>query len=111
MAGFNPKGISIIWYPATVSDDVKIQQANQYKVQNLNALYRDGIISLQQYAQAMGYDTPDQDEPRVPIDQQAGTKQVIDEDSDKDTKNKSARRQRDKSKINPKRGDQNIKTR
>lgn len=111
LAGFNPKGITITWYPATVSDDVKIQQANQYKVQNLNALYRDGIISLQQYAQAMGYDTPDQDEPRVPIDQQSGSKPVIDEDSDKDTKNKSARRQRDKSKINPKRGDQNIKTR
>lgn len=112
LAGFNPKGITITWYPATVSDDVKIQQANQYKVQNLNALYRDGIISLQQYAQAMGYDTPDQEEPRVPIDQQAGNgKQLIDEDDDKNTKNKSARRQRDKSKVNPKRGDQNVKTR
>ena len=112
LAGFNPKGITITWYPATVSDDVKIQQANQYKVQNLNALYRDGIISLQQYAQAMGYDTPDQDEPRVPIDKQVGNgKQLIDGDADKNTKNKSARRQRDKSKINPKRGDQNVKTR
>ena len=112
LAGFNPKGITITWYPATVSDDVKIQQANQYKVQNLNALYRDGIISLQQYAQAMGYDTPDQAEPRVPIDKQVGNgKQLIDGDDDKNTKNKSARRQRDKSKINPKRGDQNVKTR
>ena len=112
LAGFNPKGITITWYPATVSDDVKIQQANQYKVQNLNALYRDGIISLQQYAQAMGYDTPDQAEPRVPIDKQVGNgKQLIDGDADKNTKNKSARRQRDKSKINPKRGDQNVKTR
>lgn len=112
LAGFNPKGITITWYPATVSDDVKIQQANQYKVQNLNALYRDGIISLQQYAQAMGYDTPDQAEPRVPIDKQVGNgKQLIDGDEDKNTKNKSARRQRDKSKINPKRGDQNVKTR
>lgn len=111
LAGFNPKGITITWYPATVSDDVKIQQANQYKVQNLNALYRDGIISLQQYAQAMGYDTPDQEEPRVPIENQVGKAGISDEDQDKNIKNKSARRQRDKDKINPKRGDQNPKTR
>ena len=113
LAGFNCKGINIHWNPATVSDDVKIQQARQYKVSVLNSLYRDGIISLLQYAQEMGYDTPDQDEPRVPIDQQSGNsnKGVSDEDADKDTKNKSARRTRDKDKVVPKRKDQNSKPR
>ena len=112
LAGFNCKGIKIYWYPATVSDDVKIQQARQYKVQVLNALYRDGIINLLQYAQEMGYDTPDQDEPRVPLEQQSGNSPTIsDEDKDKDTKNKSARRSRDKDNPVPKRKDQNPKAR
>ena len=112
LAGFNCKGIKIYWYPATVSDDVKIQQARQYKVQVLNALYRDGIINLLQYAQEMGYDTPDQDEPRVPLVQQSGNSSSIsDEDKDKDSKNKSARRSRDKDSAVPKRKDQNPKAR
>lgn len=111
LAGFNNKGIKIVWYPATVSDDVKIQQAKQYKVQNLNALYRDGVISLLQYAQEMGYDQPDQNEPRVPIDQQQGGKTMVDEDKRQEDKSKSDRRQRDKASSQPKRKDQNPKPR
>ena len=107
LAGFNCKGITINWYPATVSDDVKIQQARQYKVAILNALYRDGIISLMQYAQEMGYDTPDQTEPRVPLEQQSSNSPAQKEDDDKNTKNQSARRGRDKDKPQPKRKDQN----
>lgn len=111
LAGFNNKGIKIVWYPATVSDDVKIQQAKQYKVQNLNALYRDGVISLLQYAQEMGYDQPDQNEPRVPIEQQRGSKTMVDEDKRQEDKSKSDRRQRDKASSQPKRKDQNPKPR
>lgn len=111
LAGFNNKGIKIVWYPATVSDDVKIQQAKQYKVQNLNALYRDGVISLLQYAQEMGYDQPDQNEPRVPIEQQQGNKTMVDEDKRQEDKSKSDRRQRDKASSQPKRKDQNPKPR
>ncbi len=109
LAGFNNKGIKIVWYPATVSDDVKIQQAKQYKVQNLNALYRDGIISLLQYAQEMGYDQPDQDEPRVDISEQVNGKDKLATDDDKrqSDKSKSDRRVRDKNNPNPKRKDQN----
>lgn len=107
LAGFNNKGINIIWYPATVSDDVKIQQAKQYKVQNLNALYRDGIISMLQYAQEMGYDQPDLDEPRVPISEQSKNKLGIDKDKRKSDKSKSDRRVRDKNNPQPKRKDQN----
>lgn len=107
LAGFNNKGITITWYPATVSDDVKIQQANQYKVQNLHNMYTDGVISLTDYAQAMGYDQPDQDEPRVPLEQQSGNSPAAAEDNDKNTKNTSARRSRDKAKSQTKRKDQN----
>lgn len=111
LAGFNHKGIKITWNPATVSDDIKIQQALQYKVQNLNALYRDGIISMLQYAQEMGYDSPDEEEPRVPIEDQNNGKRAIDDDKRQEDKSKSNRRERDKTKSQPKRKDQNPKER
>jgi hypothetical protein len=111
LAGFNNKGIKITWNPATVTDDVKIQQATQYKVQNLNALYRDGIISMLQYAQEMGYDSPDQEAPRVPIEQQNNGKIGIEDKERKDDKSKSDRGVRDKNNPMPKRKDQNSKPR
>lgn len=111
LAGFNNKGIKITWNPATVSDDIKIQQAQQYKVQNLNALYRDGIISMLQYAQEMGYDSPDQEEPRVPIEDQHSNKKAIDDDKRQGDKSKSDRKTRDKNNPVPKRKDQNPKER
>ena len=61
----------------------------------------------------MGYDSPDQEEPRVDPEDQAGVKKEnYDPDDpsskkrDQDNENKSARRSRDKSKSTPKRGDQ-----
>ena len=113
LAGFNNKGIKITWATSTIADDVKVQQALQYKISNLNSLYRDGIIGQSQYAWEMGYDSPDQDEPRVDPEDQAGVKpnNYDPEDpskkrKDQDNENKSARRSRDKSKTTPKRGDQ-----
>lgn len=112
LSGFNNKGIKITWTPATVSDDVKIQQARQYKVQNLNSLYRDGIISLHQYAQEMGYDQPDQDSPRVPLQTQGSSNKIeIDDDDKRDDKAKSKRKRKDKDKSVPKRKDQDTKER
>jgi hypothetical protein len=112
LAGFNSKGITITWKPSTISDDVKIQQARQYQVQYLNTLYAAGIISQQQYAWELGYDSPAETEPRVPLD---GIDSDIQEAAKKrqrqDDKNQSARRTRDKNKVNPKRGDQDTKTR
>lgn len=117
LAGFNNKGITITWGTSTVSDEVKIQQGLQYKIQNLDLLYKAGIISQDQYAWAMGYDSPDQDEPRVSLedqfvkggnpDPQEGTKKK----QRQDDKNQSARRSRDKNNPAPSRGDQNTKAR
>lgn len=111
LAGFNNKGITIQWYPATVSDDVKIQQARQYKQQNLHALLVDGIISSSQYAQEMGYDQPDQEEPRVSLEDQEGVKPEIENDKRQADKSTSDRRTRDKNKPTPKRKDQDSKPR
>ena len=70
LAGFNNKGIKIQWGTSTISDEVKVQQGLQYKIQNLDLLYKAGIISQDQYAWAMGYDSPDEDEPRVSLEDQ-----------------------------------------
>ena len=43
---------------------------SQYKIQNLDLLYKAGIISQEQYAWAMGYDSPDEKEPRVSLEDQ-----------------------------------------
>lgn len=117
LAGFNNKGIKITWGTSTVSDEVKIQQGLQYKIQNLDLLYKAGIISQDQYAWEMGYDSPDESEPRVSLedqfskggntDPQEGTKKK----QRQDDKNQSARRSRDKNNPSPSRGDQNTKPR
>lgn len=117
LAGFNNKGIKIQWGTSTISDEVKVQQGLQYKIQNLDLLYKAGIISQDQYAWAMGYDSADEDEPRVSLedqfakggnsDPQEGTKKK----QRQADKNQSARRSRDKINPAPSRGDQNTKAR
>lgn len=111
LAGFDNKGITITWGTTTVTDDVKIQQARQYKIQNLDLLYKAGIISQYQYAWEMGYDSPDQDEPRVSLEATDGTdpQQATKKKQRQDDKNQSARRSRAKTNPNPARGDQNTK--
>jgi hypothetical protein len=113
LAGFNNKGLTITWGTTTVTDDVKIQQARQYKIQNCDLLYKAGIISQYQYAWEMGYDSPDQGEPRLSLEDQNGVNNDPQEATKKkqrqDDKNQSARRSRTKSNPNPSRGDNNTK--
>lgn len=114
LAGFNNKGMKIDWGTSTVSDEVKIQQGLQYKIQNLDLLYKAGIISQEQYAWAMGYDSPDEKEPRVSLEDQFGNSDPQEGTKKKqrqDDKNQSARRSRDKNNPAPSRGDQNTKPR
>lgn len=112
LAGFNNKGMTITWGTTTITDDVKIQQARQYKIQNLDLLYKAGIISQYQYAWEMGYDSPDQDEPRVSLEDQNGgndPQEITKKKQRQNDKNQSARRSRTKTNPNPSRGDQNSK--
>lgn len=114
LAGFNNKGMTITWSTTTVTDDVKIQQARQYKIQNCDLLYKAGIISQDQYAWEMGYDSPDQSEPRLSLEDQNGVNNDPQEANKKkqrqDDKNQSARRSRAKTNPNPPRGDNNSKS-
>lgn len=115
LAGFNNKGITISWATSTVADDVKVQQARQYKIQNLDLLYKAGIITQCQYAWEMGYDSPAEDEPRVSLEDQFGKggdpQEMTKKKQRQSDKNQSARRSRDKQNPNPSRGDQDSKPR
>lgn len=115
LAGFEPKGIRIIWNTSTISDEVKVQQGLQYKIQNLDLLYKAGIISQDQYAWEMGYDAPDQDEPRLSLEDQNGVNNDPQEGTKKkqrqSDKNQSARRSRDKGSSSGRRHDTDTKPR
>lgn len=116
LAGFNNKGMTISWNTSTVADDVKVQQARQYKIQNLDLLYKAGIITQHQYAWEMGYDSPAEDEPRVSLEDQFGKgnsdpQEMAKKKQRQGDKNQSARRSRDKQNPNPSRGDNDTKPR
>lgn len=112
LAGFNNKGIQVEFKTSTISDEMKVQQGLEYKIRNLIALYNQGIINQQQLAWAMGYEKPDQKEPRAPIEDESEVGSINDSakkqkrEADKDT---SDRRTRDKNNPVPKRKDQNSK--
>ena len=62
----------------------------------------------------MGYDSPDEKEPRVPLEDQDGNTDPQEGTKKKQRqadKNQSARRSRDKTNPSPSRGDQNTKAR
>lgn len=111
LAGFNNKGIKVSFATSTITDEVKYQQSQEYKIRNLVSLYQAGIISQDQFAFIMGYDKPDQAEPRVDPSEQdnAGTSSA--ERDRKSDKNKSDRKTRDKNNPNPPRKDGETKER
>lgn len=119
LAGFNNKGVTIKFSTTTVSDDIKLQQAREYRARVNVTLYNQGIISQDQFARDMGYEVADQPEPRVL--EEDGQDTSDDGTGDVDTgskkkkreadKDKSDRRSRDKNNPNPKRGDQDSKPR
>jgi len=68
LAGFSFNNILIEFDMSTVADSLKQEQANEYKIRNNHQLYADGIISLETYAHRMGEGSPDQKEPRLPLE-------------------------------------------
>lgn len=116
LAGFNNKGITIQFGTSTVSDDIKLQQAREYRARVNVTLYNQGIISQDQFARDMGYEAPDQSEPRTSVDSDdssgTGDTDTGKKKKDrKDDKERSDRKGRDKNDPNPRRGDQDGKPR
>lgn len=113
LAGYNNKGVVVTFGTSTISDELKVQQGIEYKIRNLVSLYNQGIISQEEFAWSMGYEKPDQKEPRqmeepegVSSSQDSAKKQK--RGADKDT---SDRKTRDKNKTVPKRADQDSRPR
>lgn len=114
LAGFNNKGIKVEFGTSTISDELKVQQGLEYKIRNYQALYNQGIINQQQFAWAMGYEKPDQKEPRQIESQDTGVSDIDDSAKKRkreEDKDKSDRKTRDKNNPVPKRKDQDTKTR
>jgi hypothetical protein len=101
LAGFDFKNITVEFNPSTISDELKHQQGQEIKVRNVIAMYGQGIIGQQQAAELLGYEKPDQLEPRIMPDKQAEMDQKREKDKDA-----SDRKNRDKNKPQPKRKDQ-----
>jgi len=101
LAGFNYENLKVEFLPSTITDELKTQQAEEIKIRNVIAKYGQGVISQQQAADELGYNTPDEEEPRILPDKQAEMDQK--REKDKDT---SDRKVRDKNKPQPKRKDQ-----
>lgn len=64
LAGYSFKTLKVKFNPSTALDELKYQQALEIKIRNFNQLYTDGIISQEQYAHGVGYEKPNQSEPR-----------------------------------------------
>jgi len=101
LAGFNFKDLRVEFNPSTITDELKMQQAQEYKIRNTYNKYQMGVVGQQQVADELGYDKPDQVEPRGPISGAGAQKEERQDQNDK-----SDKKIRDKAKPQPKKGDQ-----
>lgn len=109
LAGMPNKGVEVVFGTSTISDEIKVQQAQEYKIKNVIAKYNQGLISQEQAAWELGYNTPDQKEPRVVEDADSAV-QTPNRKREAD-KDKSDRKTRDKNNPAPKRKDQDPRSR
>ena len=102
MKGYKFEHVKIRFKHSTITDEVKFQQATEIKQRVARILYADGIVSLEQYAYIMGYDQPDQKEPRAEINPDKIQEKSEQDGKNQDMKNKSNRNTRTKQKSQPK---------
>jgi hypothetical protein len=74
LAGYKFDYLTVQFKPSTLGDDLKLQQAEEIKIRNVERKRLWGIISQEQMADELGYEAPDQDEPVVDINTLAGGK-------------------------------------
>lgn len=96
LGGFKFKTLNVEFNRSTITDDLKYQQAQEILRRNLTQDYHYGLISLEDWADKLGYVKPDKKEPRIDINgQDPQGAQVKKEKVEKD-KDKSDRKVRDK---------------
>lgn len=102
LAGFNFEYLSVTFNRSTLQDDLKYQQAEEYKIKNVQSKMFLGIINQDQAADELGYETPAFDAPVVPLEVLAGVKTPADDPTAKKArkvdKNASAKKTKEKSK-------------
>lgn len=102
LAGFKFDYLKIEFNRSTITDMYKESQTEEIKIRNAHNKYKMGIIGQNQVADELGYDKPDQDEPRESdIDESAEIKRAREQDKDR-----SERKQRKDQKPQPPRKDQ-----
>lgn len=114
LAGFSPKGVKVVFNSTTISDEVKVQQGMQFKVQNYQSLFNQGIINQKQFAWAFGYEKPAEEEPRMEMINPGGAGDVDDgikKKERKDQKTDGERSSRDRARTQSKRADQDTRKR
>lgn len=65
LGGFSPGLVNVTFKKPMINDLLKEVQAEAIKITNTEKKYNMGIISQQQVANELGYEKPDQEEPRV----------------------------------------------
>lgn len=67
LKGYPIRYAKVTFNAPMIGDAIKEEQATTARISNGRELYAAGIISQQQLAEYLGYDEPDQEEPRVPV--------------------------------------------
>lgn len=100
MAGFKFNKLSIRFNNSTLQDALKFEQAREVRIRNNHAMYWDGVQSLDDYAEDMGFEKPDEKKPRASRGAEGGgpSKEAKEKEDREKSKDSSDRSVRDKNK-------------
>lgn len=76
LAGHTFDWLKVQFKASTLTDELKYQQAQEYKIKNVKEKYVLGLIDQDQMADELDYETSAEAEPRVPIELLAGGKPI-----------------------------------
>jgi len=107
LAGYTFEYLTVQFNRSTITDDLKYQQAEEYKIKNIQTKMVLGMINQDQAADELGYETPSSPKPMVPWEMLAGKGAAQKPDpaaraTRKGQKGKSAKVSKDKKKPAPK---------
>jgi hypothetical protein len=74
LAGFKFDFLKVTFNRSTLQDDLKFQQAEEYKIKNVTSKFILGVIDQEQMADELGYEVSAADVPRVALEIIAGSK-------------------------------------
>lgn len=96
LGGYKFKSLKVEFNPSTITDSLKTEQTNEYKIRNVNNKRMMGIINQHQAANELGYASPAEKEPIGDFsDNKANTTREKEKDA-------SDRKTREKNKEQPK---------